>query len=128
MDNQSETTDRQSKRRGFFDRPGGVDFWMNAGGRFLGGLIIGFGLGVRQAEGRRVVRGTQLAMEHRHLDGLVRDRPRHHPSRHPPQHRARNCAIGDVIIVSQFLSRADNDHWQDREQRLRTWTRFGTRS
>ena len=46
MDKQLETTDRQSKRRGFFDRPGGVDFWMNAGGRFLGGLVIGFGLGV----------------------------------------------------------------------------------
>jgi hypothetical protein len=29
MGNQLETTDRQSKRRGFFDRPAGVDFWMN---------------------------------------------------------------------------------------------------
>jgi hypothetical protein len=46
MDNQSETTDRESKRRGFFDGPGGVDFWMNAGGRFFGALIIGVGLGV----------------------------------------------------------------------------------
>lgn len=45
MDNQSETTDRQPKRRGFFDRPASVDFLMNAGGRFLGGLLIGIGFG-----------------------------------------------------------------------------------
>jgi hypothetical protein len=29
MDNYLETTDRRSKRHGFFDRPAGVDFWMN---------------------------------------------------------------------------------------------------
>ena len=46
MDNQSETTDRQPKRRGFFDRPAFVDFWMNVGGRFWGGLLIGFGFGL----------------------------------------------------------------------------------
>jgi hypothetical protein len=46
MDKQSETTDCQPKRRGFFDRPAGVDFWMNVGGRFWGGLLIGIGFGL----------------------------------------------------------------------------------
>jgi hypothetical protein len=46
MDNQLETADRQSKRRGFFDRPAGVDFWLSVGGRFWGGLVIGIGFGL----------------------------------------------------------------------------------
>jgi hypothetical protein len=46
MDNQSETTARQPKRRGFLDRPASVDFWMNAGGRFFGGLLTGLGFGL----------------------------------------------------------------------------------
>ncbi len=46
MDNQLETTDRQSKRRGFFDRPASLDFCMNAGGRFFGGLLVGLGFGL----------------------------------------------------------------------------------
>jgi hypothetical protein len=45
MDKQLETTDRQPKRRGFFDRPASVDFFMNAGGRFFVGLLIGIGFG-----------------------------------------------------------------------------------
>jgi hypothetical protein len=45
MDKQLETTDRQPKRRGFFDRPASFDFFMAAGGRFLGGLLIGIGFG-----------------------------------------------------------------------------------
>jgi hypothetical protein len=46
MDKQLETTDRQPKRRGFFDRPAFVDFWMNVGGRFWGGLLMGIGFGL----------------------------------------------------------------------------------
>jgi hypothetical protein len=46
MDKQLETSDRQPKRRGFFDRPAGVDFLMNVGGRFWGGLLIGIGFGL----------------------------------------------------------------------------------
>jgi hypothetical protein len=46
MDNQLETTDRQPKRRGFFDRPASVDFWLSVGGRFWGGLLIGLGFGL----------------------------------------------------------------------------------
>ena len=46
MDKQLETTDHQSKPRGFFDRPAGVDFWMSVGGRFWGGLLIGIGFGL----------------------------------------------------------------------------------
>jgi hypothetical protein len=45
MDKQSEGTDPQPKKRGFFDRPASFDFYMNAGGRFLGGLLIGLGFG-----------------------------------------------------------------------------------
>jgi hypothetical protein len=46
MDNQLETADRQPKKRGFFDRPAGVDFWLSVGGRFWGGLLIGLGIGL----------------------------------------------------------------------------------
>src|SRR4051812_21152542 len=46
MDKQLETTDCQPKRRGFFDRPEFVDFWMTVGGRFWGGLLIGVGFGL----------------------------------------------------------------------------------
>jgi hypothetical protein len=46
MDKESETTDPQSKRRGFFDRPASVDFWLSVGGRFWGGLLIGLGFGL----------------------------------------------------------------------------------
>jgi hypothetical protein len=46
MDKQLETIDRQSKQRGFFDRPEFVDFWLNVGGRFWGGLMIGLGFGL----------------------------------------------------------------------------------
>ncbi len=46
MDNQLPTTDDQTKRRGFFDRPASFDFWMKVGGRFWGGLLIGLGFGL----------------------------------------------------------------------------------
>ncbi len=46
MDKPLETTDRQSKKRGFFDRPASVDFWMSVGGRFWGGLLVGLGWGL----------------------------------------------------------------------------------
>ena len=46
MDNKLETTDPQPKKRGFFDRPAGLDFYMNAGGRFFGGLLVGLGFGL----------------------------------------------------------------------------------
>ena len=46
MDKQSQTTDRQPKRRGFFDRPAFLDFWLSVGGRFWGGLLIGLGFGL----------------------------------------------------------------------------------
>ena len=46
MDKQLEKPDHQVKRRGFFDRPAGVDFWLSVGGKFWGGLTIGFGFGL----------------------------------------------------------------------------------
>ena len=46
MDKQLEKPDHQVKRRGFFDRPYGVDFWLSVGGRFWGGLLIGLGIGL----------------------------------------------------------------------------------
>jgi hypothetical protein len=46
MDKQLETTDPPPKKRGFFDRPASFDFYMNAGGRFLGGLLFGLGWGL----------------------------------------------------------------------------------
>ena len=46
MDKQLQPPDRQTKRRGFFDRPEFVDFWMSVGGRFWGGLLIGLGFGL----------------------------------------------------------------------------------
>jgi len=46
MDKQLETTDRQPKRRGFFDRPASFDFWLSVGGRFWGGLLVGLGWGL----------------------------------------------------------------------------------
>ena len=46
MDKQLENPDQQVKRRGFFDRPAGVDFWLSVGGKFWGGLSIGFGFGL----------------------------------------------------------------------------------
>jgi hypothetical protein len=46
MHKQLETTDPQPKKRGFFDRPASFDFYMNAGGRFWGGLVMGAGAGL----------------------------------------------------------------------------------
>jgi hypothetical protein len=46
MDKQSETTDPRPKRRGFFDRPASMDFWMSVGGRFWGGFLSGLGWGM----------------------------------------------------------------------------------
>ena len=46
MDKQQEKSDHPVKRRGFFGRPAGVDFWMSVGGRFWGGLTIGLGIGL----------------------------------------------------------------------------------
>jgi hypothetical protein len=46
MDKQLETADSQPKKRGFFDRPASFDFYMNAGGRFFGGLLVGLGFGL----------------------------------------------------------------------------------
>ena len=46
MDKQLESPDHQVKRRGFLDRPAGVDFWLGLGGRFWGGLVMGLGIGL----------------------------------------------------------------------------------
>ena len=46
MDKQLDPTDPQPKRRGFFDRPASFDFYMNVGGRFWGGMVMGAGAGL----------------------------------------------------------------------------------
>lgn len=41
-----KTPTGQPQRRGFFDRPASMDFWMAVGGRFWGGLLVGLGWGL----------------------------------------------------------------------------------